>query len=113
MKLATSASFLFLLLIPTSVAFSQTNSGATSGRLTIANGSVSAATNFGAPRLLHDRAVVGQPYSADRVTEHIQTLTDGTHIDQKHEMSREYRDSEGRVRTERQLFNGPRAPAVA
>jgi hypothetical protein len=28
-------------------------------------------------------------------------------------MSREYRDSEGRVRTERRLFNGPRAPAVA
>ena len=27
-------------------------------------------------------------------------------------MSREYRDSEGRMRTERKLFNGPRAPAI-
>jgi hypothetical protein len=112
-KLATPASFLVLLLIPVSVAFSQTSSGATSGRLTIANGTVSAVTNFDAPRLLQERIVAGQPYSADRVTEHTQTLTDGTHIDQKHEMSREYRDSEGRIRTERKLFDGPRAPAIA
>ena len=112
MKLAIPASLFVLLLIPVNVAFSQTSSGATSGRFTIANGSVSAVTTFGPPSLLHERPVVGQPYSADRVTEHTQTLTDGTHIDQRHEISREYRVSEGRVRTERKLFNGPSAPAV-
>jgi hypothetical protein len=74
---------------------------------------MSAVTNFVAPSLLHESTVAGQPYSADRVTEHTQTLTDGAHIDQKHEMSREYRDSEGRIRTERKLFNGPRVPAIA
>jgi hypothetical protein len=103
----------FLLLVPAGISLSQTSNGATSGRLTIANGTVSAVTNFETPRLLHERTGAGQPYSADRITEHTQTLTDGTHIDQRHEMSREYRDSEGRVRTERKLFNGPRAPVVA
>lgn len=112
MKLATIASSL-VLLIPACVAFSQTSNGARSGRLNIANGTVAAVTNFDAPRLLHERTVAGQPYSANRVTEHTQTLIDGTHIDQKHEMTREYRDSEGRIRTERKLFNGPRAPAIA
>jgi len=106
-------SFFVLLLIQASFAFSQTNNGAKSGRLTIANGTVSAVTTFDTPRLLHERIVAGHPYSADRVIEHTQTLIDGTHIDQKHETAREYRDSEGRIRTEQKLFNGPRAPAIA
>jgi hypothetical protein len=36
-------------------------------------------------------------------TEHTQTLSKGTHIDQKREVSRMYRDSQGRTRTERLL----------
>lgn len=113
MKLSSIAGQIFLILIASCVAFSQTSNGATSGRMTIAGGMVSAVTNFDTPRLWRGKTLAGQPYSADRVTEHTQTLTDGTHIDQKHEMSREYRDSEGRIRTERKLFNGPYAPAVA
>ncbi len=104
MKLATPARFVVLLLVSCNIAFSQTSSGATSGRLTIANGTVSSVTSFDAPRLLHERTVAGQPYSANRVTEHTQTLTDGTHIDQKHEILREFRDSEGRTRTERKFY---------
>jgi hypothetical protein len=37
--------------------------------------------------------------------EHSQKLTDGTHIVQKRETSRLYRDSQGRTRTERALEN--------
>jgi len=49
----------------------------------------------------------GQPYSAEMVVEHSQTLLNGTHIDQKREMSVMYRDSEGRTRTERLMLTGP------
>lgn len=48
--------------------------------------------------------VTGQPYSGERETEHTQTLSNGTHINQKREVSRMYRDSQGRTRTERMLF---------
>jgi hypothetical protein len=41
----------------------------------------------------------GPPYSADRETETVQTLADGTHITTKNR-SRIYRDSQGRTRTD-------------
>jgi hypothetical protein len=47
--------------------------------------------------------VTGQPYSGEMETEHTQTLSNGTHINQKREGSRVYRDSQGRTRTERWL----------
>jgi hypothetical protein len=50
--------------------------------------------------------VAGAPYSADRVTEHIQTLADGTHIRQQNSTEHIARDSEGRTRIERSLLNG-------
>ena len=43
--------------------------------------------------------ITGAPYSGEMETERIQTLNDGTHIDQKRELSRLYRDSQGRTRT--------------
>lgn len=78
-----------------------------SGHLAIGAGSVEGVTNFDTPGLLHARVVTGQPFSGNRISEHSQTLADGTHIQQKREISREYRDSEGRTRSERKLFNGP------
>ncbi len=48
----------------------------------------------------HRPVVTGAPYSADIVSERIQTLADGTHITQKAQSTKEYRDSEGRTRTE-------------
>jgi hypothetical protein len=49
--------------------------------------------------------ITGEPYSGDLESEHTQTLGDGTHIDQKREVSRTYRDSQGRTRTERLLVH--------
>jgi hypothetical protein len=46
-------------------------------------------------------AVTGAPYSAEEVTERVQTLADGTHITQPSVTVKIYRDSEGRTRTER------------
>lgn len=48
--------------------------------------------------------VTGEPYSGEMETEHLQTLSNGTHIDQTREVSRMYRDSQGRTRTERLWF---------
>ena len=48
----------------------------------------------------HAPVVTGEPYSAEVVYEHIQTLADGTHITQKAQSTKQYRDSEGRTRTE-------------
>jgi hypothetical protein len=46
-------------------------------------------------------AVTGAPYSAEEVTEHVQTLADGTHITQPSPKTIFYRDSLGRTRIER------------
>jgi hypothetical protein len=46
-------------------------------------------------------AIAGQPYSAEQVTEHVQTLADGTHITRPADKVMFYRDSEGRTRIER------------
>jgi hypothetical protein len=48
----------------------------------------------------HAPVVTGAPYSAEVVYEHIQTLADGTHITQKAQSTKQYRDSEGRTRIE-------------
>jgi hypothetical protein len=54
--------------------------------------------------LLMGPPVTGQPYSGELESEHTQTLSNGTHIDQKRDVSLTYRDSQGRTRTERLLF---------
>jgi hypothetical protein len=51
---------------------------------------------FGGP------VVTGAPYSAEEVSESVQTLADGTHITHKSTVKM-YRDSEGRTRTERSM----------
>ena len=45
--------------------------------------------------------ITGSPYSAEQVTEHVQTLADGTHITERAQTTKLYRDSYGRTRTER------------
>ena len=59
---------------------------------------------FPAPH--HGPVVTGAPYSAEEVSDHTQTLADGTHITQKTQMSKVFRDSEGRTRKERPIFRG-------
>jgi hypothetical protein len=50
--------------------------------------------------------VAGQPYSAVQVSEHTETLANGTNIHQKWETARWYRDAQGRTRTERFTWAG-------
>lgn len=69
-------------------------------------GTVTESLLVAGPGLQMGTPVKGQPYSAEQVSEHVQTLTNGTHIDQKREASRMYRDSEGRTRTERLMLQG-------
>jgi TonB family protein len=55
---------------------------------------------FSQEKSFDDRLVIGAPFSADVVSETIQTLQDGTRIVQRFE-GRIYRDSKGRTRSER------------
>jgi len=50
--------------------------------------------------------VTGAPYSAQRVSEHVQIGTDGTRFTQTNQQETIYRDSQGRTRTERQTMMG-------
>lgn len=58
-------------------------------------------------------AVTGAPYSAEEVTEHVQTLADGTHITQPSPKTVFYRDSLGRTRIERTFPLPPGASGAA
>src|SRR5437016_3596078 len=74
-----------------------------------ANGSITGDFTVQPPPIL-PAAITGAPYSADQVSEHTQTLADGTHITQSQRVEHLYRDSAGRTRTERPIFGGPNAP---
>ena len=50
--------------------------------------------------------ITGKPYSAAQVSEHTETLANGTHIQQTWESAVLYRDSLGRTRTERFTYAG-------
>jgi hypothetical protein len=99
---------LFLIALPgVAAAFAQQDDGVRGAQGTIRNGvSVSESFLVAGPGLGMEGLVTGQPYSADQVSERKQTLTNGTHIDQKRELSRMYRDSDGRTRTERPVLLG-------
>jgi hypothetical protein len=57
--------------------------------------------------------VTGAPFSADRVSEHVQTLADGTHIRPESTTEHIARDSQGRTRIERPLINtSPGTPTM-
>ncbi len=61
----------------------------------------------GPSSMLNVVATKGAPYSAEQVSENSQTLFNGTHINRKPQTEKTYRDSEGRVRTERSMFVPP------
>ncbi len=69
--------------------------GPPSGQVIMANGAVEGGTTVSV------RAVTGMPYSAQEVTERVQTLADGTRIADESPKVTYYRDSMGRTRTER------------
>jgi hypothetical protein len=73
----------------------------------IRNGSLVFETAFvDGPRAEIGSLITGQPYSAVQVSEHTETLANGTHIQQKWESALLYRDSQGRTRTERFTYAG-------
>jgi hypothetical protein len=51
--------------------------------------------------------VTGAPYSAERITEHVQVAADGTRFTTTNQQETIYRDSQGRTRTERAMMMGP------
>ena len=76
-------------------------SPATAQRVIMPNGAVSFAAAAPIGPGMAGPTVVGEPYSAEQVTEHVQTLADGTHITQPSQKAMFYRDSQGRTRFER------------
>ncbi len=64
-----------------------------------------------APRAMG--VVTGQPYSYEAVSENKQTLADGTHISQPTLTTKMFRDSAGRMRTERPMYSGYSVPPNA
>jgi hypothetical protein len=54
--------------------------------------------------------VAPKPYSAEQITERVQTLADGTHITQTTPITKLFRDSAGRTRTEHAFSAPPGAP---
>jgi len=72
------------------------------GRGRFGGGGGNGARFLGAEAGAPGRVVKNAPYSADMITESMQTLPDGNHIRQD-TTSRIYRDSEGRTRTEQSL----------
>jgi hypothetical protein len=111
MKPSWAASLLALLVFPF-VSVAQDHDGAVSQRGILRPDSIAISMTFDGEGLQRVIAVTGQSYSGERVLEHAQTPMNGTHINQKREMSHEYRDAEGRTRTERQLFSSSVLPAA-
>ncbi len=72
-----------------------------------ASGNVVTGTmGFSGPRMFGN-SVTGAPYSAQRVSEHVQIGADGTRFTSNSQQETVYRDSQGRIRTERSVRTGP------
>ncbi len=95
----------FIILSFVGVAAAQT--GSSSGAVVSVAGPVPGSLASNSPwfssagPMIGGRAVIGAPYSAEEVTEHVQTLADRTHITQPVQRTKFYRDSQGRTRIER------------
>jgi hypothetical protein len=95
--------FIILSFVGSAIAQTSSSSGAISsvaGPVPVGVVSNTAWFSGGGPAI-GGGAVTGAPYSAEQVTEHIQTLADGTHISQNAQKTTFYRDSQGRTRMER------------
>lgn len=104
-----------LIALVAGSAFAQGAGSVPEPQVRAAVGRVSGAATFPAQTFI-PLAVIGAPYSADQIQEHVQTLNDGTHITQTQMHMKLYRDSQGRTRTERPLMmalpNGQDSPTV-
>lgn len=94
------------------IAVGQTTSDANANRpgIAVASGQLGGFVAFGGPVEVSSwQTVTGLPYSAEQVSERVQTLADGTHIQQRSQKAMLYRDSAGRTRTERMIMPPPGA----
>lgn len=92
-----------MFLVGTGAAWAQVGGGASA-----VSGSQRMSGRVGFPGVSVPAAqITGAPFSGVRETEHTQTLTDGTHISQKMMVQKVWRDTDGRMRTERPM--GPNA----
>src|SRR5690348_6187546 len=65
------------------------------------------AVGFSGQAFFPGTPVTGAPYSAQRITEHVQVGADGTRFTSMSSQETFYRDSQGRTRPERPFINGP------
>jgi hypothetical protein len=99
--------FCIATLLLSGSALAQTDTGIRSVEITNRAGMVAGSVTVRGPGLQLMRPLVGEPYSAEQVSQHSQTLADGTHILQKRTVARMYRDSRGRTRNERMFYPRP------
>jgi len=103
-----------ILLLLATAAIAQTNSLSDVIVGGVIGQSTSSVISFsGTGPVLPGGAVTGAPYSAEEITEHVQTLVDGTHITQPSRKTVFYRDSSGRTRIERSFPLPPGATGAA
>jgi hypothetical protein len=82
-------------------------SGVIGSQVTTAPNGASSGTMHMSPRRFAGMTVTGAPYSAQRVSEHVQVAADGTRFTTNNQQETIYRDSQGRTRTERPMMAGP------
>lgn len=104
-----------IVLSLATAAIAQTNSPSRIVNGVVISQSTPGAISFSSigPALPGGAAVTGAPYSGEEVTEHVQTLADGTHITQPSPKTVFYRDSLGRTRIERTFPLPPGASEAA
>ena len=100
-----------IVLSVATAAIAQTNSR--SGAISVIGPSPASVISFSSMGPGPGGAVTGAPYSAEEVTEHVQTLVDGTHINQPSRRTVFHRDSLGRTRIERTFPLPPGASGAA
>lgn len=105
MKLVIVFSLAVFLLAMAAMAQTETRTGSFARVLSFSGAATSAGISSG--------AVTGIPYSAEQITERVQTLADGTHITQPPTKTIYYRDSQGRTRVEHTFSLPPGVPQGA
>jgi hypothetical protein len=100
----------WFLAVCSLTAFAQLQDSVSTSTVT-ARGAIQGSMGFGG-RGFMGTPVTGAPYSAQRVSEHVQVGADGTRFTQNNRQETIYRDSQGRTRTERAMA-GPNGPPDA
>lgn len=103
-----NATMLSCFALFATIGAAQTSSTPAKPPVTVRSGQMGGVTYFGPNSFFLGggtvmQQAIGHPYSAEQITEHVQTLADGTHISQTVSKVHLYRDSQGRTRTDREF----------